>query len=98
MTAGTETPSTALWTDDDLAQMREAGIAPEEAERQLELFRRPPAPVRLDRPATVGDGILRLGEGERTRLAARARKAQAAGGFVRFVPASGAASRMFRDL
>lgn len=98
MTAGTETPATALWTDDDLAQMRDAGIAPEEAERQLELFRRPPAPVRLDRPATVGDGILRLGEGERARLAARAREAQAAGGFVRFVPASGAASRMFRDL
>jgi hypothetical protein len=88
----------ALWTDDDLAQMREAGIAPEEAERQLELFRRPPPPIRLDRPATVGDGILRFGEGERTRLAARAREAQAAGGFVRFVPASGAASRMFRDL
>lgn len=102
MTAGTQTAGTATtagtWTDEDVEQMREAGIAPEEAERQLELFRNPPEPVRLDRPATVGDGILRLGESERARLAARAREAQAEGGFVKFVPASGAASRMFRDL
>lgn len=97
MTAATET-ATGLWTDEDLAQMREAGIAPEEAERQLELFRRPPPPIRLDRPATVGDGILRLGETERARLTALAREAQAEGGFVKLVPASGAASRMFRDL
>lgn len=97
MTAATETAA-GLWTDRDLEQMRAAGIAPEEAERQLELFRRPPPPIRLDRPATVGDGILRLGETERARLSALAREAQAAGGFVKLVPASGAASRMFRDL
>lgn len=96
MTAGTT--AAGLWTDQDVGQMREAEIAPEEAERQLELFRNPPPPIRLDRPATVGDGILRLGESERARLAARAREAQAAGGFVKLVPASGAASRMFRGL
>ncbi|HEX6201658.1 MAG TPA: DUF4301 family protein [Thermoanaerobaculia bacterium] len=92
------TAATATWTGSDLAQMRELGIDPEEAERHLSLFRDPPPAVRLDRPATVGDGILRLGEPERARLVARAREAQAAGGFVKFVPASGAASRMFRDL
>lgn len=94
----TNTLATGVWTDEDVAQMRDAGIAPEEAERQLELFRHPPEPVRLDRPATVGDGIVRLGESEREDRVARAQEAQAEGGFVEFVPASGAASRMFRDL
>jgi hypothetical protein len=83
---------------EDLRQMQELGIAPEEAERQLALFRDPPAPVRLDRPATVGDGILRLDEEAQRRLGSEAEEARAEGGFVEFVPASGAASRMFRDL
>jgi hypothetical protein len=78
--------------------MRELGIDPGEAERQLELFRHPPPPVRLARPATVGDGILRLAAAERSRLARRAAEEQAGGDFVKFVPASGAASRMFKDL
>lgn len=92
------TATTDVWTDRDLAQMRELGIPREEAERQLALFRDPPPPVRLDRPATAGDGIERLDGGERDRLAARAREAEAAGELVKLVPASGAASRMFRDL
>ncbi|HUO86515.1 MAG TPA: DUF4301 family protein [Thermoanaerobaculia bacterium] len=86
------------FSDRDRAEIRNRGIATEEAERQLALFRSPPPPLVLDRPATVGDGILRLGDDERARLADRAIEAQAAGGFVKFVPASGAASRMFGEL
>jgi len=93
------TPTTATeFTAADLEQMRSLGISPEEAERQLELFRDPPPPVRLDRPATVGDGIARLGDEEAERLEERAAEAAEAGELAKLVPASGAASRMFRRL
>lgn len=92
-------PTTAPAFDDrDLAQLRAHGIPREEAERQLELLRHPPPPVRLARPATVGDGVERLDDGERRRLAETARAARGDGRFAKFVPASGAASRMFKDL
>ncbi len=87
-----------VFTAGDRAQMRELGISRREAERQLALFRDPPPPVRLDRPATVGDGILRLPAAERPALRRRAAAAAAAGELSKFVPASGAASRMFRQL
>ncbi len=79
----------------DFEQLRARGIEPAEAERQLALLRDPPAPAALVRPCTPGDGILRLGEAERARLAERWERAAAAGRVSVFVPASGAASRMF---
>jgi len=94
MTSTASSPFTAA----DLEQMSSLGIPPEEAERQLGLFRDPPAPVRLDRPATVGDGIVQLGEEEAGRLEERAAEAAEGGALAKFVPASGAASRMFRGL
>jgi hypothetical protein len=84
--------------DDDLARLAERGIAPAEASRQLELLDRPPRFVELDRPCTVGDGILRIGEVEVPRYVALHEQAAARGRFVKFVPASGAASRMFKSL
>ena len=47
--------------EDDRRQLAERGIAIEEALRQLELFRRPPRYVELDRACIVGDGIKALG-------------------------------------
>src|SRR5690349_10746548 len=83
---------------EDIEKIRKRGASPEELERQLALFRRPPEPVLLDRPATAGDGILRLDGSQDESLAARASRAAAEGRIARFVPASGAASRMFKAL
>ncbi|HEX2252636.1 MAG TPA: DUF4301 family protein [Thermoanaerobaculia bacterium] len=88
----------SVFTRRDGEQMEALGISRDEAERQLHLFANPPPPIRLDRPARVGDGILRIAEEERGALEARAATAAEAGELGRFVPASGAASRMFRDL
>jgi hypothetical protein len=86
------------WTAHDRELLAERGTDVDEAERQLELLRRPPAPARLVRAATTGDGIARLdAEGEGARLEA-CRRVVEAGRLTRFVPASGAATRMFRDL
>ena len=86
------------WTDSDLEQMKERGISPREVERQLDLFRHPPPFAELARPATVGDGIRRLAEGEWPGLLVFFDEAQKAGRLRKFVPASGAATRMFQSL
>src|SRR5690242_5786496 len=82
----------------DQAQLADLGIPAAEVERQLQLFTDPPPAIVIDRPCTVGDGIEALDEGERrTALQAHA-EAAAEGRLLKFVPASGAATRMFQAL
>jgi len=85
-------------TADDLRQAEERGLTGSEIRRQIALLRNPPPPARLVRPCTVGDGIVRLSPGEHPRLVARWEEAAARGRLAKFVPASGAASRMFESL
>ncbi len=82
----------------DLTQLEAIGISGEEAHRQIELLNSTPSPVRLGRPATIGDGIRRISHGEHGTLIDHWHQAAAAGRLLKFVPASGAASRMFRTL
>jgi hypothetical protein len=82
----------------DRAAIAAHGLTEAEVARQLALFRDPPAPQRLARAATAGDGVLRLAEGEHAELLALADEAARAGRLTKFVPASGAASRMFAFL
>lgn len=79
----------------DALQMAALGIARGEVDRQLALFARPPAPIRLARPCRVGDGITVLDPEREPWLLARAEGARRAGRCWAFIPASGAASRMF---
>jgi hypothetical protein len=87
-----------LFTAADLAQMSALGIAPEEAAQQVELFRHPPAHTRVLRPCRVGDGIRLLSLGDHRAILAAFEKATARGRLAKFVPASGAATRMFQPL
>jgi len=89
---------TGPFTVADRAQLADCGIPIAEAERQLAWLATTPPAARLVRPATVGDGIERIRDDEIPILLARAQEAQARGRFLKFVPASGAASRMFRSL
>lgn len=82
----------------DRAAVEAHGLTVAEAVRQLALFRDPPAPRRLARPATAGDGVLRIEESEHAALLALADEAARGGRLSKFVPASGAASRMFAFL
>jgi len=81
----------------DLARLHEAGIGGDEAERQLALLRHPPPGPELVRPCTAGDGIERVDPRRFAALEALHDMAAAAGRVSAFVPASGAATRMFRD-
>lgn len=87
-----------FFTDHDLEQLKRANITPEEAERQIGLFRNPPGFTDLDRACTPGDGVVVLTESETESALAVCENARRANRFTKFVPASGAATRMFRDL
>lgn len=87
-----------LFTAEDIEQFSARGIDATDAARQIDLLRNPPVPIVLDRPCTVGDGITRIPDHDRAALTAMAEAAAAAGRVTKFVPASGAATRMFKDL
>jgi hypothetical protein len=87
-----------LFPRDDLKQLSELGIPVEEVQRQLELFSRQDVYVDLHRPCTLGDGVIAVdGALERACLEAYQRAARS-GRYLKFVPASGAATRMFKAL
>ncbi len=82
----------------DLSRIREHGLTEEAVQLQLDRFRRGFSPLRVVRPAAAGDGVLVLSEAEAEAAAARYGQAAAALRIVKFVPASGAATRMFKEL
>lgn len=86
------------WRDDDLMELERRRIPREEAGRQLEILRRPIDHVDIIRPATAGDGILVIRDAEADGLIHLADEAARKGRVQKFVPASGAASRMFGEL
>jgi len=89
------------FTPTDLAQLAAIGITPEAAAEQLARLRHPPAPIRLARAATIGDGIEQFTTTRRSEIAElidRGDAAASSGRVLKFVPASGAATRMFKDL
>ncbi len=86
------------WSDEDLRQMRTRSIDPSEADCQLSLFKDPPPFIHLERPAVIGDGILSLDLTQRQSALEHFERSRAQGRLMKFVPASGAATRMFQFL
>lgn len=84
------------WSEKDRKRIAAEGLSLAEVARQLELFRKGVSPVRLNRPCRAGDGIAVLIYGEQEELLAIYEEALADKKFMKFVPASGAASRMFK--
>ena len=85
-------------TPADLARLEDHGISPGEGERQLAQLRGGQAWTSLARACTAGDGIRRLTESQYPPLLQRFTEAAKADRVARFVPASGAATRMFQPL
>ena len=84
--------------DNDLRQLEEMGIAREKVIKQVEKFVEGIPYTRLERPAVVGDGILRFSAGESENIVSKFENKAASLATLKFVPASGAASRMFKAL
>lgn len=79
----------------DIERLRGRGIRTSEAERQLDLLRNPPPPARLARACRPGDGVTVLSESKALELEQAWDRAAGEHTVVKFVPASGAATRMF---
>src|SRR4030042_149950 len=73
-------------------------MTPEKVLNQIEAFKKGVTPLILIRPCTVGDGIISLENKDIERLCGVYEKAALTGRAIKFVPASGAASRMFELL
>ena len=87
---------TFFFNDRDLKQIEEMGLTPEKVLSQIESFKKGFPYARLNRPCTVGDGIHVLSRPDLDRYADLYSEAALLGRAMKFVPASGAASRMFK--
>ncbi len=86
------------FTTHDLEVMRESHIDREDVEKQLEYFRKGFPAIDIVRNVTVGDGIRRI-EGDQLQSYVDVYEAESASRKIqKFVPASGAATRMFKSL
>ncbi|MFA5179832.1 MAG: DUF4301 family protein [Syntrophales bacterium] len=85
------------FSDADIDQIHREGLSVERVKEQIALFVRGVSHVELNRPCTVHDGIEIILPEDEERLIVRYDQAAAAGRCLKFVPASGAASRMFKE-
>ena len=86
------------FSPEDLKQLNEKGITPEKVLSQIETFKEGIPYVKLEKAAIVGDGILRFSNGEQENLIQYFEEASSRLNLLKFVPASGAASRMFKAM
>ncbi len=88
-----------MFTQEDKDLIRRKGISEEQIEKQLRTFKEGFPFIRLKSAASVGNGIVSLEEDEAGRLADVWNTYKSEGHIItKFVPASGAASRMFKNL
>ncbi|MCD6261732.1 MAG: DUF4301 family protein [Deltaproteobacteria bacterium] len=86
------------FTDRDIKQINEMGITLKDVLSQIEMFKKGAPYVKLIRPCTVNDGIKVFDEEEQKKLKDIYNRYAPEMEIIKFVPASGAASRMFRTL
>jgi len=86
------------FNQDDLRLMATLGITENQVRAQIALFQRSSGYLRLLRPCTPGDGIQQIPTDETEPLIALQEEAARQSRFIKFVPASGAATRMFQGL
>lgn len=87
-----------MLTERDRHQITSRGMSLKEIERQIEIFQQGIPFVKLKKACHPGDGITQLNPSEITQLSRVFEVALSAGRVMKFVPASGAASRMFKSL
>ena len=86
------------FSNSDMNQIKETGQTLDNINEQLNFFHQGTPFIKLDRPCTAGDGIKRLSADMIRQCISlydtRGRKSR----LIKFVPASGAATRMFKKL
>ncbi|MBO4232086.1 MAG: DUF4301 family protein [Bacteroidales bacterium] len=87
-----------IFSEKEIEQILQSGRQPAAVEKQFEHFKTGFPPIDLARPATKGDGIVSLGDEEIFSLLEMYDSFLDDNKIAKFVPASGAASRMFKEL
>lgn len=87
-----------IFTEADLRQMESMAISEDQVRRHLELFNKSSVHLRLHQPCTPENGIQRIAPERINTYLELHHQAAMRGRFGKFVPASGAATRMFQSL
>ena len=88
-----------MFTTQDVQQFESIGITLEKAETQVNDLKNGYPFLKIKGAAAIGDGVLCLDDKEREQLIADWKEyLKGDGEIIKMVPASGAASRMFKDL
>ena len=80
----------------ELSEKDDLVRSPEKIIQQIKTFETGISPLKLVRPCTIGDGIKTISENEKEYFIKIFQTALDDGRVIKFVPASGAATRMFR--
>lgn len=86
------------FSQEDLAQIEAKGMTVETVEEQLECFKKGFPYLKLENSASLGSGIKQLNDSAEAYAEKWDKLIEEGVKSVKFVPASGAASRMFKDL
>ena len=89
--------SSRLFSEKDLQTIAARGIDIGEVLRQLEIFRGRVEPMKLISPARIGEGIIHVRPEDSESFVSLHNQAARRGRMLTFVPASGVASRLFKD-
>lgn len=82
----------------DHLTLKQRGISTAQVEAQLQQLRQGTPPIHLVRHCGLGDGIIQLSSQHCAEYHRQFQMAHAAGRVSKFIPASGAATRMFKEL
>ncbi|MBC8766500.1 DUF4301 family protein [Arenibacter sp. BSSL-BM3] len=85
-------------TEDDKKQLEKKGISKEKVLGQIETFKEGIPFVRLEKAAIVSDGISKFSDTQEEALIKKFEESKKKISLLKFVPASGAASRMFKAM
>ena len=86
------------FNESDILQIQDNGLSTEEVQRQIEIFKRGNIKVDIQEAATIGNGISAISDEERTEYIRAYEHQKEELDLLKFVPASGAATRMFKAL
>lgn len=87
-----------MLSDQDKEQIKAEGLSLQEVERQIRVFEKGVPYLKIKKPCTPGDGVQILKPEELRALARSFDELAKSRQVTKFVPASGAATRMFKDL
>ena len=87
-----------MLSEKDLAQLSKRGISTAEINQQLDFFKSGFPWMNLEKSASIGNGIFQFTDEQRKEFVDRFDQKKSALSILKMVPASGAATRMFKSL